>query len=636
MCRAMRELGLRNQSTLVTGPFALAFVESAGCLDYDEYESQPALLDERWVGLFLGRLNHREDLHAGLNLSSAEGRRLPDSALALRAWGKWGSDCVDHLYGPYSFAVCDKRTNSIDIMRSFEGSQHIYLHEGRERIVVASSVKAIFAFPDIEQELDDVKLADWLVLNHEDHTRSFFKGVSILGQSRSQQIDRGGIKTSVFRDFLSAEQLDRNSSTQSVIEAVREVLNSSIKQCYGSSSAPAIALSSGLDSTLLAVLMIEHLREGENPAGSSLSSYTGVPGADWDGLVREGWTGDERAPVEALASMYPELRPNFVSDQSISLAHHVDEFQKLGDMPVRGVNNIGWGMAIRRKAKSDGHTAVVNGSGGNYCVSFAAARSLFGQWMRQGRWGKLTRETHQFASNLPNTSQTQVIGQAAITNLPSALFDLYMQARGHQQTVGFGFFSAINPDYARRMHSAERIDDLGWDDRYRMLPNRRDMMRLMMERGARNDNGGMAEAAKVVTGTETFSPLADRKLFALCLNLPDETFYANGRDRLLVRRLLEGKVPSVYERRIKGEQSADWHTRLKASSGNLLEEIDRLEDLPDVAEKIDLPRMRRALETLPEKTPVSAKEYPDYAIARYGIGRAIAAARFINHVKKRN
>lgn len=633
---ALRILGSDKQATIAEGPFAMAWTFSAGFSLSDARERQPVKGGDRWHLLFLGRLNHRAELAEKLGMESDGLDRVPDCELALGAWSKWGEDCREHLYGGYSLVVCDTQEHRVTAIRSPERSQQLYCYEQRDRLIVASSTKAIFAFPEIPREVDELKIADALVLNYQDTSRSYFRNVSVVGQACTMVATRERDTQVRYFDMFDDVEPVRFARDEDYAERARELVDGSLATAFRVPGTPALSLSAGLDSTTLAVLMIERMRREGIGGPGSLRAYTGVPESSWDGRVRENWLGDESGPVRALAAMYPELDVEFVSGESFAFDQEVDMLQSYADMPMRGVGNSAWGAAVRFNCRRDGHKMLVNGSAGNGTVSLGIAHILFAQWLRTGRFGKLASETRKYVAKRPQARLYSALGQAAVNNLPDPFYNGYMRLRGHFNKLGYRAFSAINPGFAEDTRIEERLRDFGSDDRYRMPTSRQELMRVIMQKGARNDGGGLFEANKIMAGFDSFVGYEDRKLIEFCYAIPDDQFYHEGVDRRLIKQMMKGKLPPEVLNAPRGEQASDWHGRRKRDLDRILAELDRLEGIPEIAGRIDIERMKRVTREWPDETPISPADYPEYGIARYGIGRAIAVARFINQVEGRN
>ena len=60
--------------------------------------------------------------------------------------------------------------------------------------------------------------------------------------------------------------------------------------------------------------------------------------------------------------------------------------------------------------------------------------------------------------------------------------------------------------------------------------------------------------------------------------------------------------------------------------------LERWRDDPAVAGRLDLDRLLRAVDTWPERTPLSARDHPDWLLLRF-LPRALNAGRFIKWVE---
>jgi asparagine synthase (glutamine-hydrolysing) len=75
------------------------------------YEQQPLVRAQGSRILVAdSRLDNRDELAEALGIAPAERATLPDSALLLAAYEKWGDRCPEHLLGDFAFALWDQTT----------------------------------------------------------------------------------------------------------------------------------------------------------------------------------------------------------------------------------------------------------------------------------------------------------------------------------------------------------------------------------------------------------------------------------------------------------------------------------------------------------------------------------------------
>ena len=636
MVQALAPFGGDRSESQTHGNVAASWVLSSGFSPQDRFERQPVELEDGSLVLFIGRLSHRAQLAEQLAIDAGRLDRMADCELAAIGWQAWERDCVRKLYGGYTMVVVDPVRKRASALRSHERAPHLYYYNDNERLVLATSTKAIFAIPGIEKRLDDKKIADALVLNYQDSRRSYFENVAILPQGHILTwAEDEQPRVTKHELFAEVEPL-RLAKDQDYIEQARDLLRASVANTFQDGMTPALSLSAGLDSSTLAVTMIEYMRDIGLAGPNSLKAFVVVPGHQWDDITRPDRLADESGPVRKLAEMYPELDVEFVRPDHEAFDQGHDLLQSYSDMPQRGVSNFAWGSAMYRRAQENRIKHVVSGGSGNGTISFAAAHILFAKWLGKGRWIQLAREIGAYAGSNPGSRAHKLLGQAILTYAPGFVYDWHNRRRSDDRWRGFQAYSAIRQDFANDIGVADRLEEFGWDDRFRRIPDRQAMMRVMLQQGAFNEGGGLLEAGKVMTGVEAFDPLSDRRLMEFCYAIPDDQFYKHGIDRRLVKRMMADKLPPAIVNAKRGDQASDWHSRFAKSLDRVEEELERLEDVSSVASRVDLARMKRVVRNWPERTPVSASDYQDYSLARYGIGRALSVARFINQVEGRN
>lgn len=636
MRNTLRIFGPDRDHLVDAGRFTAIWSHDIGYTPQDRFEFQPVMIGTRWLLMFTGFLMHRDELAAKLDVDAAEAPRLSDSALVAQAWEKWRTDCLDELHGPFSFVVGDLDQQTVFAARGHERGCALHYHANAARLIIATSTKPIFCDPAVPRQVDELKVADTLVLNHEDTARSFFEGISLVPGGHLLHADPEHI---AIRRFYSLNRVKdiRFARDEDYVEAARELLDRAVASSMRAPQTPALSLSSGLDSSAVAVTMLDQIAAGRHPFAASVKAFTAVPAPAWDRITRPGWEGDESGPVKALARQYPALDVEFVVSDQAPFDHGLDLIQSYADVPLVGVGNLHWGLELARRVRQSGARVNLTGAGGNAGLSLSARDILFGQWFRHGRWINLVREHDKARRNsMPRRAfrLRHLLGAAIVPNFPDWLYDRYRSWKGN--ALNILTHSAINPAYADELGLRGRMEMLGWDERYRRPRTRRDLMRTMVHRGRRDNAGALAESYKVITGIQARDPLGDRRILEFCYAIPDDQFYKHGVDRRLIKRVMAGRLPIEITSAPRGEQAADWHSRMGRDLPRIAAEIDRLSDDPAMARRFDLPRMRRCLQQWPEATPISTVDCPDAQLMRYGIGRAIAAARFINSVEGKN
>ena len=144
MHNALQFLGPDKSNKSKNGPFGMCWTFDTGYTPQDRFERQPIFAENRWALIFVGFLMHREELAERLAIPVGKLAQTTDSMLVMAAWQKWGEDCLPHLYGQFSFAVCDLEYHEIFAVQGSEGGPALFYYSDAERLILTTS--RIFVF----------------------------------------------------------------------------------------------------------------------------------------------------------------------------------------------------------------------------------------------------------------------------------------------------------------------------------------------------------------------------------------------------------------------------------------------------------------------------------------------------------
>ena len=99
----LKHLGPDRVSAWCEDPVAMAQLMMRVTRE-DGFDVQPAH-DGPCTLVADARLDNREALAEALAIDPADLAEMPDSALLMRAWRRWGEEIVQHLVGDFVFAV---------------------------------------------------------------------------------------------------------------------------------------------------------------------------------------------------------------------------------------------------------------------------------------------------------------------------------------------------------------------------------------------------------------------------------------------------------------------------------------------------------------------------------------------------
>jgi len=563
----------------------------------DGLERQPRIsVDGSRVLVCDARIDNRHELAAELEACrpspagpSPDDR--PDSDLLLRAYEVWGPECVGHLVGVFAFAIWDRQARRLFAARSPVVAPMLMYHATERSFAFATAPCGLHALPDVPRALDERRLAEMLVMRGDSSSfRTLYLQISRLPTGHTCHASAQGIKIECFWRPDPRREI-RYRRDEEYIAAFGELFERVVGDHLRGTSKVAVQLSGGLDSSAVAATAARLLA----PRGERLIAFTEVPAPGFAGKVPRGWYADETPLVEAIAARIDNLDLNLMRTEGQFFLDGLDRLFPHLEAPFRNTANRVWMEAILRETARRGIKVLLDGMQGNLTMSWNGSGLLPGL-IRAGKWGQYTRQArtaHAFWRTLA--------GQVAMPLLPGPLRRAVEGWRGPASRAGMAWraLSPIHPGFAAAQRIPEWARERGDARRARAATDSRQSRTHAL---ASQDLGGYIGAYRAMFGVDRRSPPADVRLAEFCLALPEEQFLQGGVPRSLLRRAMAASLPeTVLANRMRGMQAADWFARLIGARGQIAVALSGFEQSDLASRMLDLPRMRRLFERLPDR-----------------------------------
>src|SRR5262249_45078023 len=135
--------------------------------------------------------NYRE-LRASLAAEGIHCRGESDTEVLLEGCAHWGvAPTVARLIGMFAFALWDKATRSLTLVRDRLGVKPLYYSEQEQRFLFGSEMKALVAAARWSPELDPDALASYLRFGYVPAPLSIFRQVAKLPPGCILTVTRG-------------------------------------------------------------------------------------------------------------------------------------------------------------------------------------------------------------------------------------------------------------------------------------------------------------------------------------------------------------------------------------------------------------------------------------------------------------
>jgi len=228
-----------------------------------ELERQPLRSDDNKVAVvFAGSLHERNDLAATLGHAAVEAARIPDSALLLRAYQRWGEGCLERLQGEFALAIMDLGRGGVLLAQSKLARFPLYAVRTAHLSGFATRIVPLLSLPGVEKELNPsgfVRAVGTFAWKRPDLSETCFRGIESLPPATALWVGADNWRHRTYWQ-PDAERVTSFGSEAEVYQEVRNRLRRSVHKRVRGRHPVACLLSGGLDSSSIACLAAERCR----------------------------------------------------------------------------------------------------------------------------------------------------------------------------------------------------------------------------------------------------------------------------------------------------------------------------------------------------------------------------------------
>ena len=180
-----------------------------------------------------------------------------DTEVILKAYEKWGKDCLSHFNGMFSFAIWDEHTQELFCARDRFGIKPFYYTINNGTFYFASEIKALLPFVnDIKTDIDGFK--DYLTFQFCLAGKTLFSEIYELEPAHFITIKNGEINNK--RYWQVYYNLDWDHTEKYFMDHLKELVYESIQYRIRSDVPIGGYVSGGLDSSIISSLASDMLQ----------------------------------------------------------------------------------------------------------------------------------------------------------------------------------------------------------------------------------------------------------------------------------------------------------------------------------------------------------------------------------------
>lgn len=490
------------------------------------------------------------DLRRSLSAAPAAG----PGDLVLAAWLRWGEDAAQRLCGAFAFAVHDRRTGALTLVRDRFGIRPLVHARRGECAIVAQDLSTLLAGMGAQPEVDRAWVADFLCGRPTSATATAYEGLTRVAPGHLVRIGPDGCHAArAWYRLADAAPPDAGADAALALRAA--LAHATAEACAPGPA--ATMLSGGLDSSSLALLSVEGGQDGAPRPALSLRYH--------DPAMDEGPFID--AVLErAGGRLAPVSLPGEVGDALFDLDPQLDA----QDQPFFAPGMSG-SAQLYRATREGGATGVLDGHGGDEVIggAFADIARLAGE----GRWMQalaLARAYARFTGSPPRETLGLLLawkGRRGFARLGRWL------APGGAGGDPFAWRSLVDRRLAAETGLVERVRaqaeaaDRGDPALPASVRHHAALLSAPLIAGAFEVLDRAARGAGVVP----LYPFYDHRVVELCLWQQDAARIRHGQPRALLREAMRGVLPeSVRLRADKTDFIDDFLAALRRDSAGRL------------------------------------------------------------------
>lgn len=480
------------------------------------------------------RIDNRNHLARRLNIDAATLIDLPDSKLILRAYQKWGIDCVSNLRGDFAFAVYDEPQQRLYISRDHFGMKPMSYFDHPEFFVFSSELRGILTLPFFEKRLNEGWFTDFLINATRKEFDTFYEGIYSIPPGHQIIVDSGKTSLSKYWELTVPERLNFKNN-QEYIEGYKELFDASVKNRVRSAFPVGAELSGGLDSSSIAAVAQKHLIAENKELNVFSRVLPETRNSDLDDA------DDESHEIKLVCDFCGIKNIHLVTMEDQKITENIRQIIQVNQSPFMS-NYAAYNLNAHHYAKAGGVRTILSGHGGDQLLSNSAS-FVYKGYVSQ----------HQYLKLFADVNAKGTIHEIGLLRALMMMYRLCYKGKSSD----------------KKSNKLKKFDKLGIDKTFirenrmdeKYLKNReanyyaiKSMYNLVTKITSRHLNDRI-EITRLMAAQENIEfryPLFDVNLILFYLAVPDELKYKFRQGRYLHRAAQEGELPpSIQWRRDK-------------------------------------------------------------------------------------
>ena len=208
-----------------------------------------------------------------------------DTEVVLKAYHRWGTDCVDHFLGMFAFVLVERDSGRVILVRDRLGIKPLYLSQSGSRLRFASTLPALLAGGDVDTTIDREALQHYMTFHAVvPPPLTILRGVRKLPPATVRVIERDGRSRDIryWNPLHARAERYADLSTGDWEDLVLTSLRSAVQRRMVADVPVGVLLSGGIDSSVIVALLADEGQKGLQTFSIGFEAVGGKEGDEFE------------------------------------------------------------------------------------------------------------------------------------------------------------------------------------------------------------------------------------------------------------------------------------------------------------------------------------------------------------------
>ena len=258
--------------------------------------------------VFNGEIFNYRELRARLHADGDVFRTASDTEVILHQYCRHGIEGVHALNGMFAFAIWDRRTRALHLVRDRMGVKPLYYYWDGAIFAFASEIKALLTVPGVRREVEPQALWDYLTFRYVPGPRTVWRHIWKLPPAHRLTVSADAAQPTITRWW----DIPRGPAPGDAdpMRSFGDLFTDAVRLRMIADVPVGITLSGGIDSSAVAAVAAQH-----HPRLHTFSvSFAGSPSTDERAFARRvaDHLATDHAEVEIGEREFLDFLPEFV------------------------------------------------------------------------------------------------------------------------------------------------------------------------------------------------------------------------------------------------------------------------------------------------------------------------------------